>query len=130
MRPAVSGHAPRASGYDPVRKILTVLRGLRHGVLTDFSVSYKLIVSLLIMGTSIWLRQWIDVAIVAVVTAQALTAELFNTAIEDLCDFVEPGHHASIGAIKDVAAAAAGLAVAVWVGVVGWEYVKVARLLL
>lgn len=59
-----------------------------------------------------------------------MTAELFNTAIEDLCDFIEPQHHASIGAIKDVAAAAAGVAIAVWIAVVCWENVKAARLLL
>lgn len=50
MRPAEAGSIGRMSAYDPRRKLLTVLRGLRHGVLTDFSVSYKLVLSLLIDG--------------------------------------------------------------------------------
>ncbi len=36
-----------------------------------------------------------------------LCVELLNTAIEKLCDHVTPARHPDIGAIKDVASAAA-----------------------
>ena len=35
-----------------------------------------------------------------------LSAELFNTAAEDLCDFVSPGFAERIGSVKDLAAGA------------------------
>jgi len=34
---------------------------------------------------------WLDLAIVAVATGLLLTGELFNTALEELCDFIESG---------------------------------------
>jgi diacylglycerol kinase len=120
----------RARGYHPGRKLTTALRGLKHGVLSDFSVSYKLVLSLVVIGVSVWLRHWVDVVVVVLVTANALTAELFNTAIEETCDFVQPAHEARIGAIKDVAAAAAGVAIVVWVAVVVYEFYQAARLIL
>jgi diacylglycerol kinase (ATP) len=120
----------RSRGYHPGRKVLTVLRGLRHGVLNDFSVSYKLALSLAVLAASLWLRQWVDVALIVLVTANALTAELFNTAIEEICDFIQPGHEPRIGAIKDVAAAAAGVAILVWLAVVSFEFYNAARLVL
>ncbi|GAB7086167.1 diacylglycerol kinase [Marinifilum fragile] len=35
-----------------------------------------------------------------------VVAELFNTAIENLCDFVQPNDHKQIKKIKDISAAA------------------------
>jgi diacylglycerol kinase (ATP) len=43
-----------------------------------------------------------------------LVAEMVNTAIEGLCDFLEPSHNEKIGIIKDVASAAVGISVLVW----------------
>ncbi len=45
-------------------------------------------------------------------------AEAVNTAIEGLCDFIEEGHNARIGKIKDIAAGAVLLA-AVFAAAVG-----------
>ncbi|MCB0402452.1 MAG: diacylglycerol kinase family protein, partial [Flavobacteriales bacterium] len=38
--------------------------------------------------------------------ATVIAAELFNTAIENLCDMVEPNYNKKIGFIKDAAAGA------------------------
>jgi len=45
-------------------------------------------------------------ALVVVMVSMVLMAELVNTALEELCDYVQPAHHEVIGKIKDVAAAA------------------------
>lgn len=42
---------------------------------------------------------------IIVLTLLVLVAELFNTSIEKLCDFVEPNSSAAIGSIKDMACA-------------------------
>ena len=49
-----------------------------------------------------------------VATGLMLIAELFNTAIEELCDFVEPRDNDRIGVIKDVSSAAVGIGMLVW----------------
>ena len=59
-------------------------------------------------------RQWLDFSIVLVASGLMLVAEMVNTAIEGLCDFMEPGHNEKIGIIKDVAAATVGISVLVW----------------
>ncbi|HYY84350.1 MAG TPA: diacylglycerol kinase, partial [Beijerinckiaceae bacterium] len=60
---------------------------------------------------------WVAVALIDVVLL-VLCVELLNTAIEKLCDHVTPTRHPEIGAIKDVASAAAlcsqALGVLVW----------------
>ncbi|MFT3936858.1 MAG: diacylglycerol kinase family protein [Chitinophagaceae bacterium] len=45
-------------------------------------------------------------AIIIIVIGLVWMAELFNTAIEQLCDVVSPGHNPRIKYIKDIAAAA------------------------
>ena len=44
-------------GYHPVRKVQNVISGLRYAVLTDFSVAYKLYLSLIILIATFALRQ-------------------------------------------------------------------------
>lgn len=101
-------------GFHPLRKIRVVLRGLKFAVITDFSVAYKLVLSLLMLFVCIAFRDWIDVAAVLIATALMLIAEIFNTAIEALCDFVEDRDNQRIGMIKDIAAAAVGLSILLW----------------
>ena len=54
-------------------------------------------------------------------TGLVLIAEMFNSAIEALCDFVESRHNETIGIIKDIAAAAVGISIAVWAVIVAVE---------
>jgi tellurite resistance protein TerC len=79
-----------------------------------FSVLYKLALSLLLLGLAVWLHAWVDAAVILLATGVMLAAELFNTAIEALCDFVETRHNEKIGIIKDIAAAGTGVAILAW----------------
>ncbi len=101
-------------GYHPLRKLAVILSGLRYAVLHDFSVLYKVVISLLVMALVLWLRDWVDAALILLATGMVVAAELFNTAIEALCDFIESRHNEKIRIIKDVAAAATGLVVLAW----------------
>ena len=51
-----------------------------------------------------------DVALILLVCFLVLIAETINTAIEKICDFVEPNFNKKIGLIKDIAAGAVILA--------------------
>ncbi len=111
-------------GYHPVRKIRAVLSGLRYAALHDFSVGYKLALSAVLVSAAFWARQWVDVLLIVFATALVLIAEMLNTAIEALCDFVEDRHNEKIGIIKDISAAAVGVSIAVWLLIVAVEAVR------
>jgi len=98
-------------GYHPLRKLRTVFSGLRYAVVYDFSVAYKLILSTFVLATAFFLRAWVDFLLILVVTAFVLAAEIFNSAIEALCDFVETQHNEKIKVIKDIASAAVGISI-------------------
>ena len=101
-------------GYHPLRKMRTVFSGLRFAVAYDFSVAYKLVLSALVLAAAFALRAWVDLLLILVVTALVLVAEILNSAIEALCDFVETRHNEKIKVIKDIAAAAVGISIFVW----------------
>jgi diacylglycerol kinase len=107
----------------PLRKARVVLLGLWRAA-HDFNVAYKMVASVVVLALTAAMGQWIDLELVAVATGLLVTSELFNTAIEKVCDFVESGEDERIAAIKDIAAASAGLGMVVWVTVLGLEVVR------
>lgn len=118
----------RTSGYHPIRKLKVILSGLHVAVVTDFSVAYKVILSVPILGGAFYLRQWVDVSIILLAMGLMLISELFNSAIEVLCDFVEPQQNNRIRVTKDIAAAAAGLSILVWVAILMIESIHLFQL--
>ena len=117
-------------GYHPLRKIKTVISGLRYAVLYDLSVTYKLILSVVVLMLAFAARSWVDFLLILVVTGFVLVAEIFNSAIEALCDFVETRHNEKIKIIKDMAAAGVGIAIFVWFIVLGVELSRLLNIIL
>lgn len=67
-----------------------------------------------------------DTALIILASFAVLSAEIFNTAIEKICDIVQPDFDRRIGFIKDIAAGAVVLTAiaSVIVGVlVYWKYI-------
>lgn len=112
MRNKFLGTGPR--GINPLQKLHVVYSGLRYAVLNESSVAIEIILSVLVLSACFYYRQWLDFTIVLVASGLMLVAEMVNTAIEALCDFVEAGHNEKIGIIKDVASAAVGISILVW----------------
>ena len=108
-------------GYRPLRKLHTIFSGLRYAVLYDWSVAYKLVLSVVVLVAAFTLRSSLDFLLIFLATAFMLAAEILNSAIEALCDFVETRHNEKIKVIKDIAAAAVGIAIAAWLTVLGVE---------
>ncbi|MFL9835288.1 diacylglycerol kinase [Chryseobacterium terrae] len=68
----------------------------------------------------------IDIVLVLIVSCGVLAAEIFNTAIEKICDIIHPDFDKRIGFIKDISAGAVTLMaiLSVIVGVfVYWKYI-------
>ncbi|MEB3337273.1 MAG: diacylglycerol kinase [Leptolyngbyaceae bacterium] len=118
----------RTPGYHPIRKLRIILSGLHAAVVTDFSVAYKVILSVPVLGVSFFFRQWVDVSLILLAMGLMLISELFNSAIEVLCDFVEPQQNDRIRVTKDIAAAAAGLSILVWAIILIIESIRLLQL--
>ncbi|WP_027380775.1 diacylglycerol kinase [Chryseobacterium daeguense] len=66
-----------------------------------------------------------DTTLILIVCLGVLAAEIFNTAIEKICDFIQPEFDKSIGFIKDISAGAVLLMtiVSIIAGVlIYWKY--------
>jgi len=107
-------HGTGQQGFNPISKLRIAYSGLRYAILNESSVVIEIVLSALLLIACFYYRQWLDFAIVLVASGLMLVAEMVNTAIEALCDFVEAGHNEKIGIIKDIASAAVGISILVW----------------
>jgi undecaprenol kinase len=73
----------------------------------ESSFRFQVFACFMVLGFLVWTRPpavwW---AIISVLNAAVLAAELFNTAIENVLDVVHPQMHPLVGQAKDCAAAA------------------------
>lgn len=69
----------------------------------NFKTEFFLGILAIVLGISLHITN-IEMIIVILCTIIVLTAEIVNTAIEDLCDKIEPTHDKTIGKIKDIMA--------------------------
>jgi diacylglycerol kinase (ATP) len=95
-----------------------VASGLRYAVIYDWSVTYKLVLSAIVLIAAFSFRAWVDFLVILLATAFVVFAEMINSAIEALCDFVEARHNEKIKVIKDIAAAAVGISIFAWMVVI------------
>lgn len=114
-------------GYHPIAKILVVLSGIKYAIRYDFSVTYKLVLSAVVLLVFFFFRQWIDFLLLAAATTMMLQAELFNSAIEAICDYLTTEQSHKVKVIKDISAAAAGFCILLWAGVLIFETWRVWR---
>jgi len=118
-----SGDRAKKKPGSPWRKARVISMGLWQAA-HDLNVAYKMVVSAVVLVLAAVAWRWLDLAVIAVATGLLLTTELFNTALEALCDFVQPDFDERIGAVKDVAAASAGTGTVAWLAVVVIEAVR------
>ncbi|NBI17336.1 diacylglycerol kinase family protein [Neglecta sp. X4] len=94
-------------------------RGIGSCLRTERNMRVHLGACVLVVLLAAWLgvgrEEW---ACLLLAMGMVTAAEAVNTAIEGLCDFIEEGHNAQIGKIKDIAAGAVLLA-AVFAAAVG-----------
>jgi len=115
-------------GYHPLRKFKIILSGLRYAVIYDFSVMYKIIISILIFIPVVIFKEWLDASLIILATGVMLAAEMFNSAIEAMCDFMETRHNEKIKIIKDIAASATGVTIFVWIVVICIEAIEMRKI--
>ena len=116
------------------RKVLRSFRFAGQGIVDLFRYENNAKVHLLIAGlvipVGLWLRLTrVEWAVILTQIGLVWAAEAINTALEKLCDFVSPGLHPQIKAIKDMASGAVLIlsigAVVVGVIVLGGKAIEV-----
>ena len=71
----------------------------------NFKVHVFVFFLVLILGFFFQIKAWEWISVL-VASAMVFSAEMFNTAIENICDYIEPKMDAKIGRIKDISASA------------------------
>ena len=89
------------------------LKGLRIALMEEHNFRSEIVLGLIAIGLGWFLRisivEWLFV-IGAI--GLVLTAEVFNTALEELCDMLRTSHDPHVAKIKDLSAAAVFLSAA------------------
>ncbi len=116
-------------GYHPLRKFKIILSGIRFAVLHDFSVLYKLILSAAVLIPVLIFNDKLNASLIILATGMMLAAEVFNTAIEAMCDYMESRYDEKILIIKDIAAAATGISIFSWLAVLIFEIINLRPML-
>lgn len=109
------------------KSFLNAFRGVFMMTKTERNFQIELLAFVINLFLIFYLKlTTIDAALVLMASVAVLSAEIFNTAIEKICDIVQPNFDKRIGFIKDIAAGAVVLIAmaSVIVGIlVYWKYV-------
>ncbi|MBV7339203.1 diacylglycerol kinase [Chloroflexi bacterium TSY] len=111
--------------FDPQDMVRVSLAGLRFAISHDRNVAIQMFVTITVLLLAFWLRQWFDFVLLLIVTGHMLVTEMVNTAIEAICDYIQPDYDPRIGLIKDIAAAASGIAIVIWVVTIIYELMRI-----
>ena len=85
---------------------------------TEMNFRIEIAAAAFVLGAAYFLNiSWMETAVCLFAIGLVIVAELFNTAIEELSDIVQPDHHPKIATVKNVSAAAVLCASIVAVGV-------------
>jgi len=111
----------------PIHKsFLNAFRGIFFMFRSERNFQLEVIALLINIFLIFYLKlSTIDTVLVLIVSFGVLSAEIFNTAIEKICDIIQPEFDKRIGFIKDISAGAVTLMaiLSVTVGVlVYWKY--------
>ena len=118
--------ARRSGSWNVVRSAYHAFSGLMWVAPRTPSLRLGIVVVIALAAFGFLLRMSdVEIGLLVLVGALLLAVETLNTAIEMLCDFVQPQHDPKIGKIKDVAAGATAvteIGAAVVVAVVLWPH--------
>ncbi|SEN56317.1 diacylglycerol kinase (ATP) [Amphibacillus marinus] len=98
-----------ASDYQEIKKkrvgICYAWNGLKYALKNEINMRVHLMMTLLVIMLGIFLSvSFIEWVLLLLTIGLVLTAELFNTAVELLLDYLAPERHPIAGIIKDLTA--------------------------
>jgi diacylglycerol kinase (ATP) len=117
---------PRSGSWNVVRSAYHAFSGLMWVAPRTPSLRLGIVVVLALAAIGVLLRMTsVEIALLVLLGAVLLAVETLNTAIEMLCNYVQPQHDPRIGKIKDVSAGATAvteIGAAIIVAVLLWPH--------
>ena len=88
-------------------RLKAALDGLAVVFRSELNFKFHVLIFFLVLflGFFFQIKTW-EWILVLLASAMVFSAEIFNTAIENICDYIEPEMDAKIGKIKDISASA------------------------
>ncbi|MDH4129227.1 MAG: diacylglycerol kinase family protein [Spirochaetota bacterium] len=81
--------------------------GIREGFFSQWNIKFHLLATLIIIVVAVYFHvSAIEWSILLLCCSLVISFELINTALEKLCDYIEPNKNEKIRIIKDISAAA------------------------
>ncbi len=88
------------------RSFRYALNGLRTVWREEHSFQIEVVISIFVLiGCAYFGFSLLELSLVVIALILVLAAEIINTALEDVCDYIQPAHDEKIGRIKDTMAA-------------------------
>ena len=97
---------PIKKRYHPIRNHLYAIRGFYDALIIERNLSIQLGLGVISIILSLLLQSYLMAFLNFIMAIIVMSAEMFNTVIERLCDIIQPEKDERIRVIKDVAAAA------------------------
>jgi diacylglycerol kinase (ATP) len=114
-----------------IRSFGYALQGIYVATREQLNIKIHFLAVILVTGAGLFFHvtayEW---CLIVICFGMVLTAELMNSAIENLVDLVSPGHHHLAGKVKDIAAGAVLVSAAATAVVSLFIFVKYLRALL
>ncbi|MFC3756923.1 diacylglycerol kinase family protein [Chryseobacterium tructae] len=109
------------------KSFLNAFRGVFVMIKTERNFQIELLAFFVNLFLIFYLKlTFTDAALILLASVAVLSAEIFNTAIEKICDIIQPDFDKRIGFIKDIAAGAVVL-IAITSAAIGvlvyWKYI-------
>ena len=95
-------------------KFRSAFSGIETSVIRDQRVRYKVVLSTVFLLVALLFDDWLHFLVLLAVTGVMVVAEIFNSAVAALCDYIQPRHDTLINGIKDMALGASWVAVFIW----------------
>ena len=95
-------------------KFRSAFSGIEYSVIRDQRVRYKVVLSVVFLLVALLFDDWFHFLLLLAVTGLMVVAEMFNSTVAALCDYIQPRHDTLINGIKDMALGASWLAVFIW----------------
>lgn len=109
--------------YHPIRSLGFAIQGVIDVFRAEQNMKYQLLVGLATAVLALATGRWILAMANLVFMGLVISLEAMNTAIEAICDFVEPELNPKIRFIKDVAAGAVLISSVTWSIVIGFQLI-------
>ncbi len=93
--------------FKTIKSFLHAFQGLKSGFKSQLNIKIQFLAAFLVLLAARFFQfKSYEYVLVLLCIGMVITAELLNTAIELICDYIQPAQHEKIKQIKDIAAAA------------------------